>query len=146
MILHMKNYKIYVLMSMLMLAIFGWGCEENQEIPDLQTVGTSTATIAEITLSNDEPEPGEQITISLYYVNIAEDPATELQVMEQVGSGEFTEVTKLDESSAEISAEITREVSYTVPAVDSATVITLDMLLSSQKEFPQRERASLTVQ
>ena len=142
----MKNYKIYLLVSVLILAAISWGCEENQELPDLQTVGTSTATIAEISVSNDEPEPGEEVSITLYYINIAEDPATELQVLQKVGSGDFTALTTLDESSAQVSAEITRTVNYIVPNVDSATVITLDMLLSSQKEFPQRERTSLTVQ
>lgn len=129
-----------------MVGVLSWGCEENEELPGFQTVGTSTATIAEISLSNDEPEPGEEITITLYYINLAEDPVSELEVLQQVGDGDFTELTTMDESSAAVDAEITRTVNFTVPNVDSATVITLDMLLSSQKEFPQRERTSLTVQ
>lgn len=143
----MKNYKIFhLIVSVLVTGVLSWGCEENEELPGFDTVGTSTATIAEISLSNDEPEPGEQITITLYYVNLAEDPASELQVLQKVGAGDFAELTTLDESSAQVASEITRTVNYTIPNVDSATVITLDMLLSSQKEFPQRERASLTVQ
>lgn len=143
----MKNYNIfYLIAGWLVVGVLSWGCEENEALPDFQTVGTSTATIAEISLSNDEPEPGEEITITLYYINLAEDPASELEVLQRVGDGDFTELTTMDESSAEADAEITRTVNYTVPNVDSATVITLDMLLSSQKEFPQRERTSLTVQ
>lgn len=143
----MKNYNIFhLVVSLLVFGVLTWGCEENEELPGIQTVGTSTATIAEISLSNDEPEPGEEISITLYYVNLAEDPASELRVLQKVGSGDFTEFTTLDESSAEEASEITRTVNFTVPNVDSATVITLDMLLSSQREFPQRERASLTVQ
>ena len=144
---NMKNYsRFYLITGLLVIGVLSWGCEENEELPDLQTVGTSTATIAEISVSNDEPEPGEEITITLYYVNLAEDPASELEVLQKVGEGDFTELTTMDESSAAVDAEITRTVNYTVPDVDSATVITLDMLLSSQQAFPQRERTSLTVQ
>lgn len=121
-------------------------CEKNEVLPDYQLVGTSTATIADISVSNDEPLPGEEITVTLYYVNLEEDPATEIELLEQVGSGDFTTITTLDESSASVSEEITRTYTYTVPDVEVGTSITLDMLLSSQtKEYPQRERVSIEV-
>lgn len=144
---NMKNYKIFQLtIGLLVLGLLSVGCEENDELPDFQTVGTSTATLATISISNDEPDPGEEITITLYYVNMEEDPASQLQVLQKVGSADFSELTTMDESSAQVSSEITHTVNYTVPNVESGTAITFDMLLSSQKEFPQRERASLEVQ
>lgn len=121
-------------------------CEENEEIPDLETVGTATATVVELGLSNEEPEPGEDVTLSINYVNSASDPASQIEVLEKIGEGEFTQLTQLDESSASTDSEVNRTVTYTVPALDSGTVITLDMLLRTQREFPQRERISLTVQ
>lgn len=121
-------------------------CAENDLLPDYELVGTATATIAEISVSNDEPLPGEEVTVTLYYVNRPDDPATQIELLEQVGSGDFTTEVTLDESSAAADQEITRTYTYTVPNVEVGTEITLDMLLSSQnREFPQRERVSLEV-
>ncbi len=133
----------YLLAPLLVLTI---ACEENQQIPDLQTVGTSTATVVELSLSNDEPVPGENVTLAISYVNPVDDRATQIEVLEQIADNDFTSLTQLDESSAAAGSQISRSVSYTVPALDSGTVVTLDMLLSTQREFPQRERVSLTVQ
>ena len=136
----------YILYLLATLTITLTACEENEALPDLQTVGTSTATLVELALSNETPEPGENVTLAISYVNMAEDPASQIEVLEQVGEGDFTSLTQLDESSAAPDSEITRTVTYTVPALDSGTVVTLDMLLSTQREFPQRERIELTVQ
>ncbi|MFP4092101.1 MAG: hypothetical protein ACLFT3_17465 [Cyclobacteriaceae bacterium] len=120
-------------------------CEKNDVLPDYELVGTSTATIASISVSDAEPVAGEEIVVTLYYVNLSEDPATEIRLLQSLGDADFTEVTTLDESSAAVSQEITRTFTYTVPSVDPGTGIDLDMVLSTQREFPQRERVSLEV-
>lgn len=121
-------------------------CEKNDVLPAYELVGTATSTIADISVSNTEPLPGEEIVVTFYYVNLASDPATEIELLEQLGSGDFSSVTTLDESSAAVSEEITRTFTYAVPDVADGTQITLDMLLSSQnKEFPQRERINVEV-
>lgn len=139
----MKTYfKILGLIALWALS----ACEKNEVLPDHAYEGTSTATLATISVSNDAPVAGEEVTITLYYVNMAEDPASQLQLLQQIGDGDFSEVTSFDESSAPVNEEITRTFSYTVPAeLDSGTAVTFDMLLSSQKDFPQRERTSLEV-
>jgi len=139
--------KIYSKILVLMALFFGFSaCVENDLLPDYEKVGTATATLAEISVSNDEPLAGEEVTVTLYYVNRPDDPATQIELLEQIGSGDFTSEVTLDESSAAADQEITRTYAYTVPDVDAGTEITLDMLLSSQnREFPQRERVSLEV-
>ena len=139
--------KIYNKTLVLIVLILGFSaCVENDLLPDYEKVGTATATLAEISVSNDEPLAGEEVTVTLYYVNRPDDPATQIELLEQIGSGDFTSETTLDESSAAADQEITRTYAYTVPDVDAGTEITLDMLLSSQnREFPQRERVSLEV-
>jgi len=138
----MKNITFLLIPIFILL----FACEENQQLPDLQTVGTSTATVVELSLSNEEPLPGESVTLNISYVNPPSDPATQIEVLQQVEDGDFTSLTQLDESSAAAGTQVSRSVNYTVPALDSGTVVTLDMLLRTQREFPQRERVSLTVQ
>ncbi|WPP53243.1 hypothetical protein [Catalinimonas niigatensis] len=121
-------------------------CEDNEVLPDYEKVGTSTATVADISVSNAKPLPGEAIVVTINYVNLAEDPATEIELLAKVGSGNFGALTTLDESSAGISEEITRTYTYTVPDVEFGTVIILDMVLNSENsEFPQRERVTIEV-
>lgn len=139
--------KIYIKIMALFVLVLGFSaCAENDLLPDYELVGTATATIADISVSNDEPLVGEEVTVTLYYVNRPDDPATQIELLEQVGSGDFTTEVTLDESTAAADQEITRTYTYTVPDVEVGTEITLDMLLSSQnREFPQRERVSLEV-
>lgn len=139
--------KIYSKIMALFVLVLGFSaCAENDLLPDYELVGTATATIADISVSNDEPLVGEEVTVTLYYVNRPDDPATQIELLEQVGSGDFTTEVTLDESTAAADQEITRTYTYTVPDVEVGTEITLDMLLSSQnREFPQRERVSLEV-
>lgn len=121
-------------------------CEKNEVLPDYQLVGTSTATIADISVSNDEPLPGEEIIVTLYYVNLEEDPVTSVELLEQIGDGEFSNVTTIDGLTLLTDGEVTQTYTYTVPDVEVGTSITLDMVLSSQtKEYPQRERVSIEV-
>lgn len=140
----MKIYsKIFTLMA---LAFAVAACEKNDVLPDYELVGTATSTIADISVSNSSPLPGEEVIVTFYYVNLASDPATEIELLEQIGSGDFTSETTLDESSAATGEEITRTYTYTVPDLEVGTEITLDMVLSSQnREFPQRERVNLEI-
>lgn len=142
----MKNNHIFNLTVSVAIGLLVMACEKNEVVPDYEKVGTSTATIAEISVSNEEPVAGEEVTVTLYYVNLSEDPAKEIKVLEKVGDDSFSDLTTVDESSAQVDEEITRTFTYMVPAVAAGTEIALDMLLSSQKEFPQRERVMFTVQ
>lgn len=142
----MKNRYISNLAVLAAIGLLLMACDKNEVLPDYEMVGTSTATLAQISVSNDEPVAGEAITVTLYYVNLQADPVKEIKVLEQVGDGSFADLTTLDESSAQTQAEITRTLTYTVPAVAADTEIALDMVLSSQREYPQRERVTLTVQ
>ncbi|MEK6477849.1 hypothetical protein WJR50_09955 [Catalinimonas sp. 4WD22] len=139
--------KIYSKILVVMVLAFALAaCEKNEVLPDYQLVGTSTATIADISVSNEEPLPGEEITVTLYYVNLEEDPVISVELLEQIGDGEFSTVTTINGTSVLTSAEVTQTYTYTVPDVEVGTSITLDMLLSSQtKEYPQRERVSIEV-
>jgi hypothetical protein len=140
----MKLYRNII--ALMGIACIILSCEDNEVLPDYEKVGTSTATLASISVSNEEPLPGEEVVVTMNYVNLAEDPLTEMELLVKVGDGDFSTLTTLDESSAEVSEEITRTFTYTVPTVDFETVITLDMVLSSQNsEFPQRERATIEV-
>jgi len=139
--------KIFSKIMALCVLVLGFSaCAENDLLPDYELVGTATATLAGISVSNDEPLPGEEVTVTLSYVNRPDDPATQIELLEQVGDGDFTSEVTLDESSTQADQEVTRTYTYTVPDVAVGTDITLDMLLSSQnREFPQRERTSLEV-
>lgn len=143
----MKNLKIYRLLCLLTtISFLMMACEENEVLPDHQTVGTSTATVAGISVSNETPAPGEQVTVTINYVNLSEDPAQRIQILEKIGEeGSFAELTSFDASSDPVNEEVTQTFTYTVPAVSETTVL-LDMVLTSQREFPQRERAALSVQ
>lgn len=142
----MKKNILNILCSFVILFSFA-SCDENEELPGFETIGTATATDADITVSNDEPASGEEITLSLYYINVGSDPAREIEVLVSIDGGDFTSFTTLDESSATVNAEITRTVDYTVAdGLASGTSIRFDMLLKSAKEFPQREIVTVTVQ
>ncbi len=143
----MKNHHIYHLFILLATGLLTVACEKNEVLPDYALAGTSTVTLADISVSNEKPVAGEQVSVTLYYVNVGEDPAKQITLLEKVGGSDtFTEIVTLDESSAAVNAEVTRTFTYTVPAVPSKTDIVIDMVLRSQKEFPQRERVTLTVQ
>ncbi len=141
----MKSLQIYYVFLICMAGSLMVACEENEVLPDHQTVGTSTATIAEISVSNEEPVPGEEVIVTVNYVNLTEDPAKSIQILEQIGDGSFAELTTIDASSDPVNEEVTQTFPYTVSAVSGTTVL-LDMVLTSQREFPQRERVTLSVQ
>ena len=120
-------------------------CEQNDPVPDYAYVGTATATIFTLTVSNDEPVAGEEITISANYVNQSEDPADELQTLVSVDEGDFAALVTTDESSAPTGSAVVRSISYQVPSVASGTTIVFDVLLNTQRMFPQRERVTIEV-
>lgn len=133
-------------MVLLVLTFSFAGCAENEVLPDYELIGTATSTLADISVSNDEPLAGEEITVTLYYVNRPDDPATQIELLEQIGSGDFVTELTLDESTTAPDQEVVRTYSYTVPDMEVGTEITLDMVLSSQnREFPQRERVNLEI-
>jgi outer membrane lipopolysaccharide assembly protein LptE/RlpB len=62
----------------------------------------------------------------------------------KIGSADYAEVQTFDENSAATEKEIIHEVPYTVTAA-KGTVITFDMVITSQKEYPQIKRSAVTV-
>lgn len=120
-------------------------CEEADPVPNYEYVGTAAATVFSVSASNDEPTAGEEVTITITYVNRADDPARELEALVKVGDEDFAQVNVLDESGAAVREEVTRTFTYEVPDVESSTDITVDVLLTTARMFPQRERVSLEV-
>lgn len=142
----MQQITNYLVRSILTLgAVVSISCEENNLVPDYAYVGTSTATIFTLSVSNDEPVAGEEITINVNYVNQSEDPAEELQVVVDINDAGFTTLATTDESSAAAGSEVTKSFNYQVPSVASGTDIVFDVLLSTQRMFPQRERLTIEV-
>ncbi len=138
----MKLYRyIYLVLLMPFLA-----CEENDEVPSYQLVGEAYATYVEFSVSDDNPPAGTDIDIVLSYSNYVEDPIVSITLLEQIGTGDRTEITTLNESSAPIGELVTRTISYTVPNVGSETNVSIFVELRSQKEFPQIEETELEVQ
>ena len=137
--------RIYILSMLMMILMVNTACEE-EEAATYEIIGESTDTITDLTLSNDEPVAGEEITITAYYVNISEDPASKIDMYVKVGDGERTMITSLDEASAAEDAEITRTLTYEVPAdLASETEIIIDMELFTQRQFPKVTRTTLEV-
>jgi len=131
---------------MMMALVINTGCEE-EEAATYEVIGESTDTITDLSVSNDEPEPGDEVIVTAYYVNIGEDPASKIDMYVTVDGGSRSLVTTLDESSASEDAEIVRTFVFTVPAaLSEGTEIVMDMELHTQREFPKITRTSLVVQ
>lgn len=129
---------IYILAFTLLFS-----CNENEIMPAYQKKGTTTATVAAIEISNDEPEPGETVTITLMYVNPTSDPVATVELKYKVGSASYSVLQTFDENAGTKDEAITREVNYVAP--DAGTAVTFDMVITSQKEYPQIMRASIEV-
>jgi hypothetical protein len=136
----MKN--IIPFISILLLSIF-FGCEENDVMPFFSTKGTTTATVATITASKASPLAGETITLTLEYVNPTSDPIKTIVLKAKVGSADYATLQTFDEQSSEKNISIKREASYVAPAAGSK--VTFDMIISSEKEYSQIKRTSITV-
>lgn len=132
------KYTIFIFLGLLFLA-----CDENDVMPAYEKKGTATATVATIAVSNDEPESGETITLTLMYVNPTSDPIESVVLMAKIGSGDYTILQTFDGQSSEKDVEITEEVQYVAP--DPGAEVTFDMVITSQKEYPQIKRTSIEV-
>ena len=132
----MKNFII------ILIGLVFFSCEDNQILPEYEKKGTATATVATITPSNASPLAGETITITVEYINPASDPVKSISISAKVGAGAYEVIQTLDESTAAVDVMNTREFAYTAPA--AGTVVSFEMKISSQKEYPQIKRTSIT--
>ncbi len=132
------NLSIVLLMNILFAA-----CDENDIMPEYEKKGTATSTVATISASNTTPLAGQSVTVTIKYVNPSTDPVSTIVLRAKVGSGSYADLQSFDEQSAAQGAEITREVNYVTPATPGT--VTFEMVISSQKEYPQIRRTSITV-
>ncbi|MGK7395739.1 MAG: hypothetical protein ACNS62_14260 [Candidatus Cyclobacteriaceae bacterium M3_2C_046] len=139
----MKINITYILV-LLLIAFTNTSCEE-EEAATFEIIGESTDTITDLSLSNSEPAPGEEVDITFYYVNISEDPAEKIDWYVKIGDGQRMLVETFNESSASQDAEITRTVTYSVPELAAETEIVIDMELFTQRTYPKITRTDLTV-
>jgi hypothetical protein len=126
------------------LAIACASCDENEIMPAFSKKGTATATIASIASSNTTPLPSETITLTMRYVSPSSDPLTQITLKAKVGAAEYVEIQTFNVSSVEKDAEVIQTVNYISPA--SAGTVIFDMVISSQKPYPQVKRTSVVVQ
>jgi hypothetical protein len=139
----MKNFKISFLTFAIAIAFIA--CDENEIMPSYTKAGTATTTVATITPSKTKAAKSEPIAITLRYVNPAADPIQSVELKAKIGAtGNYVTVQTFDAQSANKDAEITHQVTYVTPA--TAATVTFDMVITSQKEFPQIKRATVTVQ
>jgi hypothetical protein len=136
----MKNNFKYI--SILLLAITLVACDENEIMPSFTTKGTATHTIATISASKTAPEPSETISLTLTYVNPSSDPLNEVTLRVKVGADDYVEIGKFAAGSEARDEILSKTVSYTAPAT-AATTIVFDMVITSQKEYPQILRATI---
>ncbi|HEX6227532.1 MAG TPA: hypothetical protein VFZ52_24110 [Chryseolinea sp.] len=120
-----------------------FSCDENDIMPAYEQKGTTTSTVATIGVSNEEPEAGETVTISLMYVNPSSDPLATVEIKYKIGSGSYSILQTFDEGTGPRDESVTREINYVAPAAGST--VTFDMVLTSQKDYPQIMRTSLEV-
>lgn len=130
---------IYI--SLLAVAIAITGCDENDALPSYKKVGTSTHTVATITVSNAAPLPSENVTVKVSYVNPSSDPLKDVVIRVKVDAADYVDLETYNASSETKDQVIEKTFTYTAPAT-SASTVTFDMVISSQKEFPQVRRAS----
>lgn len=136
----MKKKLLYF--SILALGVLFVACDENEVMPSSRKVGTATHTMASIALSNTTPLTSESITVQLSYVNPSSDPLKEISIRAKVGAADFVEIQKFDMTSEEHDEIAMRNFNYTAPATVATTVV-FDMVITSQREFPQVKRTEL---
>ncbi|HEY9049033.1 MAG TPA: hypothetical protein VIN08_24200 [Ohtaekwangia sp.] len=139
MIRYRKNITWIVLVYMLLAA-----CDDNVIVPAYEWKGTTTATVASLTPSKTKPVQTESISLKLEFVNQASDAVKSILLKAKVGSADYTELQTFTETASSEDNVVTHEVPYVVSAV-KGTVITFDMVITSQKEFPQVKRTTVTV-
>jgi hypothetical protein len=138
----MKKHITYIWIIALAIA-FG-SCDENEIMPAFSKKGTATATMASIAPSKAKPLASETITLTMMFVNPSSDPLTQITLKAKVGTAEYVELQTFNVSSVEQDAEIIQTVNYITPA--SAGTVIFDMVISSQKPYPQVKRTSVVVQ
>jgi outer membrane lipopolysaccharide assembly protein LptE/RlpB len=121
-----------------------FACDDNDVLPAYEKKGDATSTTASVSFSNTKPVSTETITVTLKFVNLSEDKIKSVVLKAKIGSADYAEVQTFDENSAATEKEIIHEVPYTVTAA-KGTVITFDMVITSQKEYPQIKRSAVTV-
>ena len=136
-----KLYKYALALVTLVL----FSCEENEQLPAHTVVGDAYATYVELSVSNDEPAAGEAVTVEVKYSNYAADPLKTLVLQASVAGGDVADVTTLDESGATKGELITKSITYNVPASAAGSSISLYVVLTSGKAFPQIENIDLDV-
>ncbi len=139
--MRMKN--IIPFISILLLSTLFFACEENEVMPSYSKKGTTTATVATLAASKASPVAGETITLTLQYVNPTSDPVNTIVLKAKVGSADYVTLQTFEEQSSEKNVSITRTATYVAPA--AGTKVTFDMIISSQKEYSQIKRVSITV-
>lgn len=140
----MKKKVIHLPILFLAVSLFT-ACEENTIMPSFEKKGTATQTLAGLSASDDEPAPLENISLLLSYINPSSDPLKTVTLKVKVGEGAFTELQSWD-ISEETKEEIqTKVVAYEAP--DSPGVeIVFDMVITSQREYPQIKRVEIAVE
>ena len=139
----MKNY-INIIFGLLILLPAISSCDKNDPTPDYEVIGRSYETIAEVEVSNSEPVAGEDVVVTLYYVNYSEDPAQSVTLKVDRGGTETTLET-FDESGAG-EGERTLTYTYSVPADASGESLTFIGEFRSSLEYPQIEQTGVDVQ
>jgi hypothetical protein len=140
----MKNKIIYLPIFILCAALFS-SCEENEILPPHQTKGSSTLTLASITATTATPAASSTVGLTLKFVNPASDPIKQVVVKVKVGAADYVELQSFNEEGSAKDQEITRMLDFAVPA-SPGTVLVFDMVITSQREYPQVKRLSLTIQ
>ena len=133
----------YIYMGLFVFLMAFSACDENDPGPSYDIVGRSYVTQASISVSNDEPDPGETITVTVTYLNYNEDPAQSITLIAD-RSGATSTVGTTDESGAG-TGEISRSFQYTAPADAAGESIDLTAELRSELEFPLVLQASIDV-
>ena len=126
---------------MLVLTIMLIACEENETMPSFKKLGTATHTMADISVSNAAPLPSENVSVLISYVNPSSDPLKEITVKAKVGAADYVEVQKFNISSEAADELLTKVFSFAAPPTGATTVV-FDMVITSQREYPQVQRAS----
>ena len=138
----MKKHITYIWVISVAIAL--GSCDKNEIMPAFSKKGTATATMASISPSKAKPLPSETITLTMMFVNPSSDPLTQITLKAKVGAAEYVELQTFNVSSVEQDAEIIQTVNYVSPA--SACTFIFDMVISSQKPYPQVKRTSVVVQ
>jgi hypothetical protein len=136
--------KIFQYIMMIAILAMGMACEKNQEVPDHEVVGEAYATAVSFSVSEDEPRPGDEITVSLTYANYTAAPVASVTFQKEVDDEAIANINVIDESGAALDAQITHSFTYMVP--DAEEIVLYAVLASAEREFPQIERVILEVE